>query len=176
MDLIDLAKRVNDRRKERGSSELSLDEVETLQIEARQAICEGLDAYFAKSYTIALVNGVGTLYNLSGSINIDLLWDKPGRAIHEDLTEVSILPFGCTARDLSYPRAFQGYYHAAIESEANTAIITVMQADGSTAAPDGNLIIDFATVKSLADWPQIFEPHLVAKCLELSANQQAEAA
>lgn len=169
MTLNDLTKRTNDHRLAAGLKEIGQDEAQAYEMDARRELAEKLEAHFRKEYTIALVSGVGTLYNLSGSINTDLLWHLPGRATHADGTEVSILPFGCTSRDLTYPR-FIGFYWACIESQANTATITVMNGDGQSAVDNGNLTIDFAAVKSLADWPTIHEPALVQRVFELSVK------
>lgn len=153
---------------------VQLDDLERLIPFARRILAEELELFFNKEYTIAITSGVGVVYNLSGSINVDLLWDRFGRAVHEDETDISILPFECSSRDLTYPR-FQGYYYAVIESNANTATITVWQGDGVNAAPDGDISIDFATVKSLADWPTIFDTALVGKVVEMARPAQAAA-
>lgn len=167
MTLNDLAKRANDHRLAANLPEIGQDELQSYELTARRMLAEELEDFFSKEYTIALTSGIGTLYNLSGSINVDLLWHLPGRAIHADGTEVSLLPFGCSSRELTYPR-FTGYYWGCVEATANTAIITVMQGDGESAVDNGNLTIDFSTIRALTDWPQIHESALVQKVFELS--------
>lgn len=167
MTLNDLQKRVSDHRLAAGLPEIGQDEMQAYELDARRALAEELEAFFSKEYTIALTSGVGTLYSLSGSINVDLLWHLPGRAVHADGTEISILPFGCSSRELTYPR-FMGYYHAVVEANGTIATITVWQGDGATAASNGNVLIDFATVTSLANWPVLHEPILVQRVFELT--------
>ena len=152
----------------------SLEDLERLIPFARRMLAEEQDDHFYQSYTIAITSGVGIVYNLSGSINVDLIWTFFGRAVHADGTEISLLPWGTSSRDLTYPR-FTGYYYGVLESSANTVTITVMQGDGVTAAPNGNVVVDFATVRSLANWPTVLDTALVAKVVEL-ATARAEAA
>lgn len=167
MLLSDLTKRTNDLRLAANFPEIGQDELQAYEMDARRMLAEELGAFFRKEYTIALVSGVGTLYNLSGSVNVDLLWHIPGRAVHADGIEISLLPFGCSSRDLTYPR-FIGYYWGCVESHSNTAIVTVFQGDGVSPAPDGNALMDFAAVQSLANWASIHETILVQKVFELS--------
>ena len=154
---------------------VQLDDLERLIPFARRILAEELEDFFSKEYTIAITSGVGTVYNLSGSINVDLLWDRFGRAVHADGTEISILPIGTTSRDLTYPR-FLGYYYAVLEANANVVTITVWQGDGTTFAANGNVTVDFATVRALADWPTVLDTALVAKVIELARGSVGAAA
>lgn len=169
MTLNDLTKRTNDHRLAAGLKEIGQDELQAYDLDARRQLAEELDAFFNKQYTIALVSGVGTVYNLSGSVNTDILWHLPGRATHDDGTEISILPFGCSSRDLTYPR-FIGYYWACIEANGTIATITVMNGDGASPVDDDNITIDFAAVQSLANWPVMHEQVLVQRVFEVSAK------
>jgi hypothetical protein len=154
---------------------LALDDLERLIPFARRILAEELDVFFTKEYSITLTNGVGTV---SGSAtNVDLIWTDYGRAVHSDgtdSTEVNILPVECTSRDLTYPR-FSGMFWAVLEANGNNVTITVWQGDGATAAPDGTVTADFATVRSLADWPSHLETHLVKKVVELASRQAVAA-
>lgn len=172
MELVDLHKRLTDRRKEASLSELSMDETETLQIEARRILAEEMGAVFAKQYSLTLTSGSAYLYRKTPSTNPDLLWREPVQSgTHSDGTPVSILsPDNCTSESLKFPRN-TCYYWGAIDANDTDAILTVWQGDGASAAPDGTINVSFGTVLSLANWHPQLESVLVAKCLELSKNK-----
>jgi hypothetical protein len=166
MTIDDLLSRLNAYRREMGQPEVTRDDIEAIEFDSRRSLCGELEDYFFKQYTIALTGGVGTIYSLSGSINTDLLWDRYCQAVHEDGMPISILPFGSSAHDLTYPR-FEAFYWAVIEVQGTVVTLTVWQGDGETAVDDGDVTVDFAAVQSLANWPTIHESLLVARCAEL---------
>jgi hypothetical protein len=175
MNQPDTIVRVNNTLVGRGLPARPVEVIESKLDDVRRSLADELGLAFGKEITVAITSGVGYIYRLSPATNTDVLWKEYGRAVHSDGTEISILPLGTTSRDLTYPRTILDYYWGCIESTNSGAdvTLTVWLADGSGAAPDGNVLIDTVVIPSLANWPVVHEAILVERLVSMLSPQVA---
>lgn len=145
---VDLTRRL---ARERG---IDLDPVDirasrdkALQLLGEQVANSAKHAHLQQTYSgITFTSGSADISGQAG-----LLYDKIRRVTHSDgttTTEVTMLPMGCTQRDLNYERNQFVYWGV---QEANS--IYVMKGDGATDPGDGTINITASYVPTIAQVP-----------------------